>query len=101
VTAQVFRRRLERDVCPERERPLERGGRERVVHDGDRPRRFASAIARGKIDDLEQGIRRRLEPHDTRGLLERTRESAQVAHVDDVGDDPPLREEVVRATRKP
>ena len=69
VPAEVLGGRMEHDVGAELERPLEGGRGERVVDDDERRRlaglRRAVANGRGRrrdIGDLEQRIRRRLEP---------------------------------------
>ena len=73
VPAEVLGRRVEHDVGAELERPLEGGRREGVVDDDQRRRlaRLRRAVADGRgrrrdVGDLEQRVRRRLEPDEAR-----------------------------------
>ena len=77
MAGEVLRRRVEDDVRAEVQRPLEDRRRERVVDDDERPRAVPEPLARATprgaldVDDLEQRVRRRLEPDEPRPLGER------------------------------
>ena len=70
MAAEVLRRGVHDDVGAEVERLLEEGGRERVVHDDDR----ADVVRRCRrgldVDDVQHRVRRRLDPHDARVVVE-------------------------------
>ena len=63
VAAEVLRRRVHDDVGAERERLLQVRRRERVVDDERARRRACAASATARdVDDVEQRVRRRLDP---------------------------------------
>ena len=71
VAAEVLRRRVEDDVGPELERPLEVRRGEGVVDDDEHARASGRAAeARLDVDDVQQRVRRGLEPDDARALVE-------------------------------
>ena len=68
-------------VDPQVERPLEQGGHERVVHDGQDP--FLPADPRGplQVGDLHQGVRRRLDEQRLRLPADLFPHGGRVPHV--------------------
>jgi hypothetical protein len=68
---------VEHDVSAVLERPLDRGRRERVVDDDQRPRPALGLALRhgprdgGDVDDLEERVRRRFEPDEAGALSQR------------------------------
>ena len=70
VAAEVLRRRVDDDVGAEVERLLQVRRRERVVDDEDRADGVRRVGGRADVDDVEQRIRRRLDPDHPRALVE-------------------------------
>ena len=70
VAAEVLRRRVDDDVGAERERLLQVRRRERVVDDDERADRVRRLGGRADVDDVQQRVRRRLEPDEPRALVE-------------------------------
>jgi hypothetical protein len=62
VAAEELRRRVDDDVGAERERLLQQRRGERVVHDHARARLAGGGADRGDVGDVQQRVRRRLEP---------------------------------------
>ena len=79
VAAEVLRRRVDDDVGAELERPLQIRRRERVVDDEDRAGRVRRVGGRADVDDVEQRVRRRLDPDHARALVEVRREVRRTA----------------------
>ena len=73
VAAEVLRRRVEDDVGAEIERALEVRGRERVVDDQQGAGRLRGAATARDVDEVEQRVRRRLDPDEPRVADERAR----------------------------
>jgi hypothetical protein len=70
VAAEVLRRRVHDDVRAELERTLQVRRRKRVVDDEDRAG-IVRRIGRGAdVDDVEERVRRRLDPHHSRVVVE-------------------------------
>ena len=90
VAAEVLRGRVEHEVGPQLQRPLEIRRGERVVDDGDRPGHRGQPGDGADVDDLEQRVRRRLDPHHARRPLarERGRDRVEIGQVDRIGLDP-------------
>ncbi len=97
VAAEVLRGGLECDVGAQLERTLERRGREGVVDNDCGPCALRQRDGRREIHDSKERVRRRLQPHDPRGPQERVFEVGEIAHVHNLGHDPPLREEIARS----
>ena len=70
VAAEVLRRRVDDDVGAELERPLEVGRGEGVVDDDQRAGLVRRLGDGADVDDVQQRVRRRLEPDDARLLVE-------------------------------
>ncbi len=70
VAAEVLRRRVQDDVGSERERLLEVRSREGVVDDDERADGVGSLGRRADVDEVQERVRRRLEPDEPRALLE-------------------------------
>ena len=81
VTAEVLRRRVHRRVGAERERLLEVRRRERVVDDDPRLALVRELRHRRDVDDREQRVGRRLDPHHAGLGLPRGLERARVAQI--------------------
>ena len=70
VAAQVLRRRVDDDVGPELERELEVGRGERVVDDDQGAGGVRRLGRLADVDDVEERVRRRLEPDDAGALVQ-------------------------------
>ena len=70
VAAEVLRRRVEDDVGAERERLLEIRRGEGVVDDEDRAGRVGGVRDRADVDEVEQRVRRGLDPDEARPLVD-------------------------------
>ena len=70
VSAEVLRRRVHDDVRAEGERRLQVRSGEGVVDDEDRADRVRSIGGRTDVDDVQQRIRRRLDPDHARPVVE-------------------------------
>jgi len=82
VPAEVLGGRVHDDVGPERERPLEIRRRERVVDDDARACRTRDTHDACDVDDVQQRVRGRLDPHDLRRRTQRGAERVEVADAD-------------------
>ena len=85
---------MEHDVGPERDRPLEHGGGEGVVHHGQRAGRAGESDGAGQIDHPQQGIGRRFQPEEPGLGTDRRRQGREVGHVHEVRADPPVGEKL-------
>ena len=81
VAVQVLGRRVEHDVGPVLERPLEIRGGEGVVHHVQVPVRLGEIAERGQIRQVHHRIGRRLAVDHAGGRRERPLDVADVAHV--------------------
>ncbi len=70
MAAEVLRRRVDDDVGAELERTLQVRRRERVVDDEERAGRVCGLGGGGDVHDVEHRVRRRLDPHHPRGVVE-------------------------------
>ncbi len=68
---------MEDDVGAERERLLQVRGRERVVDDDEGADRMRRLGGRTDVDEVQERIRRRLEPDEARPLVEVLAEAAR------------------------
>ena len=94
MAVEVFRRRVHDDVDAELERPLQVGGEERVVGKRDQSG-VAGDFAHGRqVDEIEQGIARRLDPDPFRRRRDRFANVLGIAHVDEGELESPLRIDV-------
>src|SRR5581483_11808886 len=84
VAVDVLGRRVEHDVRSELERALDDRRRERVVDDDERSLRAGELRAGGYVRDLEERVRRRLEPEELRLLRERRLDGGEVLRVHEV-----------------
>ena len=96
MTGEVLGRRVEDDVGPQRQRPLQRRRRERVVDDHERsPSALGLPPRDGRdglrdVDDLEQRVRRRLEPDESRAFGQRLPEDVRPGGQVDIARVDPL-----------
>ena len=74
MAAEVLRRRMHDEIGAESQRPLQKRGGERVVDDAQSAGRAGGIGGRGDVDDVEERIRRRLDPDHPRPRVEQLRE---------------------------
>ena len=86
---------IDHDVGAEFERPLQQRRREHVVDDHLRAGGVAEIAHRLEIDDAQAGIGRRFKQHDLGRLAQRLAPLAEVAAVDELGLDAPLRQDLL------
>ncbi len=97
VAREVLGDRVDDHVGAQRQRLLEKRGGEGVVHHDEGARGAPEGCAGLDVDDLEQGVGRRLQPqHRDRFGHEQVLDGAGVGHVDAHGPQPPLLGEGVR-----
>ncbi len=98
VAAEVLRGAVHDEVRAELQRPLEVGGGERVVHDGDRAGGCRQPRDGADVDHLQERVRGRLDPHHPRRSIatQGRRDRVVVAQVDGIGPDPVARPDLVR-----
>ena len=81
VAAEIFRRRVHDQVGAERERAHERRAGPGVVAGHERAGPMRELGHRGYVGDAQQRIRRRLDPDQARGRLQRAADRAEIGEV--------------------
>ena len=95
VPAQVLGRRVQDDVGPQLQGPLQHGRGKGVVHHREGAGPAAQAGGGGQVHHLEQGVRGALQPDDAGLGTERRGQGPEVLHAHEVGADPPVGEDLL------